>query len=569
MATHKVALALLVARAEASIIGRILTATSSNISNFTIMLLTSIVTLVLAIVILKAFSKFQHQQSLKTDGVASAPAPSHWFFGQLLDLFPKDNMKTTILFMQKFKEYSEATRQKSKFFKLDFLNPFIPYLGRTSLFVTDADALQDILKPATEVKLVKGGSYKVAGPLIGDGVLSSPTVGDRWKHNRKTLERGFKLENLKKSHLRINSVVDRCVQRWTNEASFHDWFDIREEMLRLTMDVICQVGLGKDYEDLHRADIPGPKQLYWIINTILVRMAATANRPPWYTRLEKRLSNDPEVAEYWNKFEILKTAMYRLIDERLETLADPTKKAELERNDWTELKPGTNPGTLIDAIVDVDQTGEPIMSRKQMLDEIQTLIFAGHDTTGNTLAWCLWELANSPETLSKLEKEVLKVAGERTPPEFGDMDAKMPYLNSVIKEVLRLHPPAGFTRLTLEPVMLGGVAVPRDTDIMIFPYLLHLDPRYFDKPESFIPERWLPGSTLHKDERAYFPFSLNQRNCVGMKLAQLELRVVLVRLIQEFEFEAKPERPIDYLAMTLNPEHVPMKVKPRQRQLAA
>lgn len=196
--------------------------------------------------------------------------------------------------------------------------------------------------------------------------------------------------------------------------------------------------------------------------------------------------------------------------------------------------------------------------------------------------------------MAKLRHEADHVLPRAT--SFSDLE-RAPYLNCFIKEVLRLHPSAGFTRMVNAPegLSLGGVHLPKDTEIFFIPTIVHRQERYFERALEFIPERWEDGSKLKMTAHAYFPFSLGPRNCIGMKLvrffirsgwrlwthfasissnhrppflfiqAQLELRCILVEAIRRFDiiYDEKQGVPATYLSMTLDPGKVYVKVKPR------
>jgi cytochrome P450 len=226
-------------------------------------------------------------------------------------------------------------------------------------------------------------------------------------------------------------------------------------------------------------------------------------------------------------------------------------------------------GTLLDAIADIGEDGQPIMSRKQAFDELKTFLFAGesecsppgqssllttvrlgagHDTTGNALTWCFFHLATDPEALRKLRHEADHVLPRAT--SYSDLE-RAPYLNNFIKEILRLHPSAGFTRLVTaeEGVTLGGINVPKNSEIFFIPTLIMQQERYYERALEFIPERWEEGSSLKMDNRAYYPFSLGPRNCIGMKLAQLELRCILVEVVRRWDivYDGEKGAPGTYL----------------------
>jgi cytochrome P450 len=114
---------------------------------------------------------------------------------------------------------------------------------------------------------------------------------------------------------------------------------------------------------------------------------------------------------------------------------------------------------------------------------------------------------------------------------------KLPHLNAVINETLRLYPSAGFTRTPVKNTTLGEHKIPRNVEIVVLPWLAHRHPDYYEEPEKYDPERWIGSKEKVDQAKKYFcPFSLGNRNCVGLNLAYTELRVVLPMIVKRYNF---------------------------------
>lgn len=232
-----------------------------------------------------------------------------------------------------------------------------------------------------------------------------------------------------------------------------------------------------------------------------------------------------------------------------------------------------------------------------------------HRQAGALLAWTLYQLATHPKEMDRLHAEIVERVGRDGDPTYEDLES-MAILNAVVLESLRMYPSAGFTRMPVRDVELGGYRVPRYTEILILPYIFHRDPANWERPDEFVPERMMnegyetrrtssSGGSAAKEEegevgeeftssslsstsranslqtriarigqkKAFLPFSLGPRNCVGRPLALLEVRVVLIKLIQKFDFVAvndDPEfDPVPVLTLTLNPASI--KLVPKLR----
>ena len=180
------------------------------------------------------------------------------------------------------------------------------------------------------------------------------------------------------------------------------------------------------------------------------------------------------------------------------------------------------------------QTGEP-MKDNQLLDEIRTLIIAGHETTALTLTWAWYELSRNKKVATKLYDEVQAVFPE-SDPVFSDLD-KLPYMEQVINETLRLYPPAWLIpRKSLDDDYLGPYEIPAGSDIFISPYFLQRDSKVWEEPNKFNPDRFTESKVKNQHKSSYIPFSAGPRKCIGDHFSLIEMKFHLAMLIKEFEF---------------------------------
>jgi cytochrome P450 len=217
-----------------------------------------------------------------------------------------------------------------------------------------------------------------------------------------------------------------------------------------------------------------------------------------------------------------------------------------------------NPGSLISIITQKDKkTGNSVLPAKKQRDELLSFIFAGHETTGNSMSFAVWEIAKNPAIQSKLQLEIdsmLASVKSKTGKDFPDFPDffRLPYLNLIINETLRLWPvvPGGTRRILTEDEIIAGVKVPQGTPLAFPHYTMHRDPTIWEDPEVFNPERkW------HAE--AFLPFTKQPRNCLGMNLALLEMRVVLFTLFAHFKVSlAHPNEVLEAIELaTLRPKN--------------
>lgn len=186
---------------------------------------------------------------------------------------------------------------------------------------------------------------------------------------------------------------------------------------------------------------------------------------------------------------------------------------------------------------------------KDLLDEAITLLFAGQDTSAATLSWTLHLLSLNPEKRLRLEEEVSSVLQRGNSAVTKSMISQMPYLDAVIKESMRLYPVAPFIvrKLTTDvtiPAESGkkkdkATSLPASTFACIWIYSLHRNPKLWDRPDEFLPERWIDSELRSKDvgqqeHGAYMPFAIGPRNCLGQPLAQVILRILLARIVSKY-----------------------------------
>jgi cytochrome P450 len=194
-------------------------------------------------------------------------------------------------------------------------------------------------------------------------------------------------------------------------------------------------------------------------------------------------------------------------------------------------------------IVSTRQEADPAVGRQRLRDELVTLLLAGHETTASTLGWTFHLLDRNPEVLARLRAEVVEVLGDREPV-FDDL-ARLTYTSQVIQEVMRLYPPVWIlTRQAQQDDEVGGYHVPAGSDVLVCPYALHRNPRFWADPERFDPDRFDPASTETRPRYAYIPFGAGPRFCVGNHLGMMEAAFVIAMVVRELRLASVPGRKV-------------------------
>ncbi|XP_023367356.1 cholesterol 24-hydroxylase isoform X2 [Otolemur garnettii] len=218
-----------------------------------------------------------------------------------------------------------------------------------------------------------------------------------------------------------------------------------------------------------------------------------------------------------------------------------------------------------DILTQILKAEEGAQDDEILLDNFVTFFIAGHETSANHLAFTVMELCRQPEIVARylmLQAEVDEVIGSKRHLDFEDL-GRLQYLSQVLKESLRLYPPAwGTFRLLEEETLIDGVRVPGNTPLLFSTYVMGRMDIYFEDPLTFNPDRFSPGAP--KPRFTYFPFSLGHRSCIGQQFAQMEVKVVMAKLLQRLEFRLVPGqrfglqeqatlKPLDPVLCTLRP----------------
>jgi cytochrome P450 len=225
---------------------------------------------------------------------------------------------------------------------------------------------------------------------------------------------------------------------------------------------------------------------------------------------------------------------------------------------------GGDRGDLLSMLMTAkDDEGRP-MSERQLRDEVITLLLAGHETTALALSWTWYLLSRHPDIDAKLASELRDVLGGRAP-SVSDLP-RLPFTGQVVTEAIRLYPPVwGFGREAVEDFEIGGYTVSKGTTIIISPWVLHRNSRYFERPMEFRPERWSGDFARQLPRFAYLPFGGGPRICIGNRFAMMESALILATVAQHFKLEWQTNHlVVPFASITLRPKEG-IWVKPTRR----
>ncbi|HEX2618922.1 MAG TPA: cytochrome P450, partial [Phototrophicaceae bacterium] len=208
------------------------------------------------------------------------------------------------------------------------------------------------------------------------------------------------------------------------------------------------------------------------------------------------------------------------------------------------------------------------MTDQEVRDEAMTLFIAGHETTATALTWAWYLIATHPEVEAKLLVEVDALGGKTLT--FEDVP-KLSYTLQIFKETMRLYPPTWIlSRQVAEPTELNGYPIKSGSLVHMFPFVLHRDPRFFDQPLKFDPERFAPGREETITPYAYLPFGGGPRVCIGNSFAMMEVQLLMATILQRYRLTLVPgqgEPELEPLIVLQPKGGIHMQLEPRNSSL--
>jgi cytochrome P450 len=386
-------------------------------------------------------------------------------------------------------------------------------------FVSHPDLIETVL--VTQARnFTKHFALRINPDVFGNGLLTSE--GDFWLRQRRLMQPAFSRVRLASFAADMVAAAERLLGGWAPGQTR----DIQADMMRLTTDVAARTLLGIDASD----EIDNVADLMTVLHTTFLKLFMRPLRlPRWVPTPFNR-----HMARTVRRLDDL---IYGFISRR-------RAAGDTGRGDVLSL--------LLHARDEGDGKG---MTDKQLRDEALTLFLAGQDTTALALSWAWYLLATHPEEEARLVEEWGRVLGGRNP--TAEDLPRLRCTEAVIHEALRLYPPAAaFGREAQAEIELGGFHVPVGTTVVMSPWIVHRDPRWWDEPEKFRPQRWEHGHPAGTPKYAYVPFGGGPRLCIGNNFALTEAVLVLATLGQRYRFTMVPDHPVvPYLTFTLRMEH--------------
>jgi cytochrome P450 len=370
------------------------------------------------------------------------------------------------------------------------------------------DYVRDVLV-THNAGFMKGRGLQRAKRLLGEGLLTSEPPLHR--RQRRLAQPAFHRQRVNAyASLMVDYTLRLGRERWREGEAL----DVAREMMHLALNIVGQTLFGAETE----------AEAEEVREALSTSMASFGRFMMPFAELLSRLPL-PANKRFERSRARLDRIIYRIIDERRAG--------------------GEDRGDLLSMLLKAqDEEGGGGMSDEQLRDEAMTIFLAGHETTANALAWTWYLLSLHPEAEARLHEELDEVLQGR-PPTAEDLP-RLRYTEMVFAEAIRLYPPAWILgRRALEDYEVGGYLVPKNSLVILSPYVMHRDPRYWPESDRFDPERFTPEAKAARPQFSYFPFGGGPRRCIGEGFAWMEGVLVVSTLAQRWRLRLAPGQRIE------------------------
>lgn len=416
----------------------------------------------------------------------------------------------------------------------------ITAFGTPIIFVAHPDLVHEILVEKVDQFPKAPRDVRILEKVLGTGLLISN--GPTHRRRRRLMQPAFHMKRIQSYAEIMVDYTSAMLDRWQDGQEM----DLSDEMMQLTLFIVAKSLFGSDAATLNDLVAEIETAVTDMQEAVKFDYSYSDIIPGWVPTASKRKGKSARA--------ILDRVVERLIEEH-------RGRSHAEISTRTDL--------LSMLLLSEDEEGNRL-DDAAMRDEVITLILAGHETTSNALTWTVSLLAQHPQITAQLHAELDAVLADE--PLALETLPKLPYTLMVIKEALRLFPPAWALngRQASADTQVGDYVIPKDTIVLLSPYVHHRLEEYFPEPDRFDPTRFEPQREKALPKHAYMPFGAGPRICIGNSFAMLEAQLILAAMVHRFDFALTSAQPVVPLAqITLMPRHgLPVRVTARTPQSA-
>ncbi|KAI6657723.1 Cytochrome P450 4B1 [Oopsacas minuta] len=383
-------------------------------------------------------------------------------------------------------------------------------------------------------------------PWLGNGLVFSE--GAIWKRNRKLLTPTFYYQSLINFVKIMNKSSDRMIEVINRDSNGKDPIEFVPLIHNMTLEVILNCICSKG-SDLQLNIDTNSREMTYVEGLEKIRQGMEERFSSFFSMFDIIFYRKNVGKEFARGAKMTKQYIVSLIQEREENPREESDKSDYDMLD------------LLTRSRDEEGNG---LTQKEIIDELNTFVFAGHDTTGAASSFVFYHLAKYPELQEKCREEVLSVMGGRDEIEWKDI-AKFTYLTCFIKETMRLYPPVMFiSKMLNKPFTIDGHKIPANVSLDISPSLIHKNAKHWPDPDKFDPSRF-NGENIEKHHPyAFIPFSAGSRNCIGQNFAMSEIKIITAKLLKKFQVSLQDGYDIDItVKVILSPsDNLPLVFRP-------
>jgi cytochrome P450 len=365
----------------------------------------------------------------------------------------------------------------------------LPMPGAALVYLMEPEAIGAVLLDRERV-FIKDWTTRSLGPVLGNGLFTSE--GDFWRRQRNLVAPALHRKQ-------IGAYVEIAARRaaaWVDSLRDGEARDVKPDMTRLTMEIVAEALFGADLGDA------------------ATRVARA---------LEEALNAFETLIYSWRRF--VPAQWDQPVRRRLADASAALDAVVVEIIAKKRQAAGADAPDLLSRLLAARDEGGAAMSDQQLRDEVVTMLLAGHETTAMGLSFALWFLAAAPEAADRIAAEA--ASGPERPASIDDV-ARLGAATAAFKETLRLRPPLWlFGREATRDTVVGGWRILAGEQVLITPWLMHRDARWFEEPHQFRPSRWTPAWEDALPRHVYLPFGGGLRTCAGLHFALMEGAVVL------------------------------------------
>jgi cytochrome P450 len=420
-----------------------------------------------------------------TSSLTFAPGPQGLLFLKTVIGFYRDPIR---LFADLHQQYGNLVRLQG--------GPYCAHL------ITQPEQVKYVLQDNAK-NYRQGQIFQETAPVVGRGLTTNS--GPSWLKQRRMVQFAFQHKYVAALGEGMASQIEETLPRWVEHVRSQKPINIDAEVLKLNHRILGTLLFSYDFQE----------------------------HDPFLDALAivRKVSIDRVRS-------LIKLPSSRRFDHAVKTLDDFAYRQIAEHR-------GENPPVDILSMLIESKDAETGlgMNDTELHDEIMTLFFAAYEDVANAIAWTCYLLSQNPQVEDRLRAEVSEVLGGRAATAADLRD--LPYVSMLVNEVLRLYPTTwSLLREAVQDDQIDGFHIPSDSMILMDCYLTHRLPEYWPEPEKFDPERFSPERSAGRPRFAYFPFGGGPRQCIGNELALMEIKMILIRMVQLYRFPMAEKKPV-------------------------